>query len=144
MTRRLAIDFTPPTSGCGDLREELGAIRDQTHELYGFRVDLDVSDGAFALSPEATTLLAQAVREAVFNAVKYAGTDGATIEVRQTEAYVTVEVRDGGQGFDVEAETDGMGLQGLHTRMALVGGEVRIESAPGDGTVVTFRVPREE
>ena len=143
VTRRLAIDFMPPPSDCDDLREELGAIRDQTQELYGFRVSLDVSDGALALSPEATTLLAQAVREALFNAVKYAGTDGATIEVRQDEAYVLVEVRDRGQGFDVGTATDGMGLPGLHTRMALVGGEVRIDSGPGDGTVVTFQVPRE-
>ena len=142
VTRRLAIDFTPRSQVGGDFREELAAIRDQTHELYGFRVDIDASDAAFALSPEATPLLAQAVREAVFNAVKYAGTDGATIDVRRRRTSRS-KCATGGRGSTWRPRRKGW-AGGIHTRMALVGGEVRIESSPGEGTVVMFRVPRKE
>jgi signal transduction histidine kinase len=54
---------------------------------------------------------------------------------------LTVSVRDGGRGFDPTAVRDGYGLAGLRARAAEVGGTAEVRSAPGDGTVVTVRLP---
>jgi signal transduction histidine kinase len=54
---------------------------------------------------------------------------------------LTVSVRDDGRGFDPFAACGGYGLAGLRARAAEVGGTTEVRSAPGDGTVVTVRLP---
>jgi signal transduction histidine kinase len=56
-------------------------------------------------------------------------------------------VKDDGRGFDVE-RTSGeavskkqLGLLGIQERVSLVGGKVKVESAPGSGTCVLMQVP---
>ena len=38
-------------------------------------------------------------------------------------------------------ERDGLGLVGIHERVALVGGKLNIESEPGSGTTLVVRIP---
>ena len=45
-------------------------------------------------------------------------------------------VRDNGKGFDTEQDSDGFGLLGMRERIALLDGELEIESAPQRGTVI--------
>jgi signal transduction histidine kinase len=51
-----------------------------------------------------------------------------------------VEVSDDGTGFDAAA-TPGFGLSGMRDRVSDVGGDVDVESIPGQGTRVSVRVP---
>jgi signal transduction histidine kinase len=51
------------------------------------------------------------------------------------------EVRDDGEGFDVERTPYGTGLHNLTDRLAAVGGTMRIESAPGHGTALSGSIP---
>jgi signal transduction histidine kinase len=61
------------------------------------------------------------------------------LEYRYDELLVIVE--DNGRGFQSEVETDGLGIIGINERVALVGGKVNIESAPGLGTTLAIRIP---
>jgi signal transduction histidine kinase len=72
--------------------------------------------------------------EAVNNAHKHA--PGGTIDVRLHDTYRGLRfiVRDDGPGFSELPE--GYGLHHLRSRMAAVGGTVRVESAPGAGTTI--------
>jgi signal transduction histidine kinase len=60
---------------------------------------------------------------------------------------VAVTVRDCGPGFDPAAlavrADGGQGLAGLRDRAESIGGEIEIESAPGQGTVLRLRLPLE-
>ena len=51
------------------------------------------------------------------------------------------ELQDDGRGFDVRRTPEGLGLSGMREWVSLVGGELRVESAPGQGTWVRFRIP---
>ena len=51
------------------------------------------------------------------------------------------EIRDDGRGFDTSATSYGTGLQGIADRLAALGGELVVTSAPGDGTAVAGRLP---
>mgnify|MGYP001427540002 CR=1 FL=1 len=61
---------------------------------------------------------------------------------------MVVEVEDDGRGFDV-AETarrgdradHALGLSSMRERMASLGGQFDLQSQPGRGTKVAFRVP---
>ncbi len=54
---------------------------------------------------------------------------------------LTATVRDTGPGFDTTVPTAGMGRTTMADRVGALGGTVRWESAPGEGTAVIVEVP---
>jgi signal transduction histidine kinase len=94
-------------------------------------------------TPELETALYRIVQEALTNAHKHGNARRAVVEVHERDATVRLSVRDDGSGFDPagEGEGEGFGLLGVHERVALLGGELQIDSAPGRGTTVTARIP---
>ena len=85
------------------------------------------------------------VQEALTNVVRHAGASDVSIALRRKGSEFAAIVQDDGRGFDPSrvgrGPTNGVGLVGMLERARLVGGEVRIESAPGAGTVVRIRAP---
>jgi len=69
----------------------------------------------------------------------------AILEQRYNQLLTIVE--DDGRGFDVEAVTfvpdegRGLGLLGIQERVALIGGNLKIESQPSAGTTLVTRIP---
>lgn len=94
------------------------------------------------------------------NAVKYTGEGGIiTVRLRETETEVEVTVADTGIGMSAEtqahmfdkfyqgdrshgAEGNGLGLSLVHRILAIVGGEISVESAPDVGSVFVVTVPK--
>ena len=60
---------------------------------------------------------------------------------RTGTAVFAFEVTDDGVGFDTGSSSYGTGLQGIADRLAALGGEVDIRSAPGAGTTVAGALP---
>ncbi|MBB5999309.1 signal transduction histidine kinase/phage shock protein PspC (stress-responsive transcriptional regulator) [Streptomonospora salina] len=88
----------------------------------------------------------RAAREAMVNASKYAGSDSISVFGEVDPDEVLVFVRDRGTGFDLDTvPEDRMGLRGsVLGRMERHGGSARIRTAPGEGTEVQLRMPREQ
>jgi signal transduction histidine kinase len=103
-------------------------------------VRLDGGDGA-RLPADAESTIYRLTQEALNNAVKHAEADRVEATVHQRDTVVELTVRDDGRGFDPELTTRGFGLLGMRERVGLVSGELRIESAPGRGTVVSATIP---
>lgn len=79
--------------------------------------------------------------EALQNAAKHAPESAVTVRLEQLEDMLHVSVRDDGPGFDDSAPTTGMGRTTMVDRIGALGGTVRWESAPGEGTAVVVDVP---
>ncbi|HEU5107097.1 MAG TPA: ATP-binding protein, partial [Micromonosporaceae bacterium] len=88
----------------------------------------------------------QASREAMVNAAKHAGVQEFSVYAEVEPEQVTVFVRDRGKGFDPDSVSDDRhGLaDSIRGRMERNGGEVRLRTAPGDGTEVQLHMPRTE
>ena len=80
--------------------------------------------------------------EAIQNASKHAG-DRARVEVRirADGAALAFEVRDDGRGFQPSRCGLGAGFVNMQDRLCALGGSLRVESAPGQGTRVAGSVP---
>jgi signal transduction histidine kinase len=98
-----------------------------------------------AIEPEAgegwAPLLMSVARELIANVAEHAGARHVRIELRRHGDGVALEVADDGRGMEPErverALAEGhIGLASAARRIAAIGGEVRIESAPGEGTRV--------
>ncbi len=99
------------------------------------------------LPPEVETALFRAAQEAITNIVKHAKAETVLVQCALEPDAVTIEIEDDGQGFDptsfsgIRSDARGLGLAGMRERVELLGGDARIESAPGQGTRVVLTVP---
>ena len=79
--------------------------------------------------------------EAMQNASKHALRARSIVIELADNGVLQFEVRDDGDGFVVEAVEAGVGLMSMHDRLAAVGGDLHVVSAPGRGTRVIGRIP---
>ncbi len=70
------------------------------------------------------------------------------LEYAEDEKRITLRVADDGIGFSVgrvesqdRADRPHLGLLGMRERMQLIGGQLRIESEPGKGTLIAASIP---
>jgi signal transduction histidine kinase len=77
--------------------------------------------------------------EALANAAKHAGASRVRVDVRQAPGSVGVSVADDGTGG--AAPGRGSGLRGLRDRVEALGGRLRLESPPGEGTRLDAEIP---
>jgi signal transduction histidine kinase len=114
--------------------------------IGGVEVTVSTVEPAWVAASAAAEVSA-AVRAALDNVVAHAGAAHATIFGECDGGQLVVSIRDDGVGFDPKTLDASNGRFGIaHSivgRIEDLGGEVRIESAPGRGTEVEFRVPIE-
>jgi DNA-binding NarL/FixJ family response regulator/two-component sensor histidine kinase len=91
------------------------------------------------------------VGEALTNARRHSGAENVWVRVWSSEGKLYAEVSDDGRGFDVSEEPSatptfrgGIGIRGMNERAHLLGGELKIESEPGNGTKVLFELALEQ
>ncbi|MHC4403238.1 MAG: sensor histidine kinase [Planctomycetota bacterium] len=147
-SRSLTVKLSPPILDHAGLSAALEWLAQQMEENHGLRVTLDAQTDAEPQSEEIRILVFQAVRELLFNVVKHARVDGASVTVTQpTDQQLCVVVTDSGAGFDAsELETTstfegGFGLFSVRERIRLMGGRVDVHAAPGKGTRVSIVAP---
>ncbi len=87
------------------------------------------------------------IEEAIGNARKHAKADLIWIRLRIQDDVFVAQVEDDGAGFDVDAvqsrydERGSLGMINMHERAELVRGQLKIASAPGQGTRITLIAP---
>ena len=81
--------------------------------------------------------------EALQNAAKHAGEGAeARIVVHEEEGALLFVVSDDGAGFDLASGAQrGHGFVNMSDRVGAIGGSIVVESAPGEGTRITGRIP---
>lgn len=104
----------------------------------------------FADLPDHTAAtLFRIAQEATSNAIRHARASHVVVDLRRTEQGVVLQIGDDGVGFDVRGQASlgprgdggGYGLSSIAERCALIGGSLRIDSAPGRGTSVVVELP---
>jgi signal transduction histidine kinase len=145
-----------------ELDQALAELRDLARGLYPARLESDGLPGALAdvaerapiptaiesngtgrMPPQVEAAVYFCCLEALQNAAKHAGPSAtARISVTTTGSTLSFEIADDGAGFDpATARAGGSGLQNMSDRVGALGGNVRVDSAPGGGTKVVGTIP---
>jgi len=124
------------------------ALRDQC-EALGYRSGAEVV-AEFGELPDDDRLLPgtqeslfRIAQEALSNVARHARAGHVRLYLGQPDATdsLVLEVQDDGQGFDIDADHSGMGLDNVRQRVQVLGGELEIASSPGAGTTLRASVP---
>jgi len=108
----------------------------------GIEAELNVQGDPTELDPDREIAVFRIAQEALANIARHASASSVDIAVAPLgDRGVTLTVRDDGRGFVSDHVGNGLGLNGMVERARLVGGELDIESRPGEGTAVSLRVP---
>lgn len=115
------------------------------HERTRVPCDLTIDASIRDLPVEvalATTVF-RAAQELVTNVMRHAHASKAGMRLTMQEGQLVLTVYDDGRGLRPEQWREGrsLGLRGLHERVKLVGGAVKIVSAPNQGTEITLSLP---
>lgn len=98
-----------------------------------------------ALPAHIETAVYRIVQESLTNALKHADATSISIVLDGSDSQLIAIVEDDGTGFDCAAPLAvgrcGMGMVHMRERARLVGGELLVESEPGEGTTVRVIVP---
>lgn len=115
--------------------------------MHGIAVELDT--GVLESVPVPSTVqtgLFRIIQEALTNVAKHSGAKRVSVTFKSLVDTLQVSVQDDGKGFSVARPacnaSNHLGLQGMRERAAILGGELKLHSAPGEGTTVTVVVPR--
>jgi signal transduction histidine kinase len=79
--------------------------------------------------------------EALQNTIKYAHATQARICLQAQNGTLRFAVSDDGTGYDARRTPMGSGLRNMADRLAALGGQFEVRSAPGHGTTITGQLP---
>jgi len=126
-----------------DLAEALRGILRQLTDGTGIQSQFTVTGAPRRLAPVIENNLLRVGQEAITNAIKHSNAKNisATLNFSTTEA--SLIVRDDGSGFDPAHLPAGshFGMIGQRERTAQMGGQLDVNSSPGQGTEVKVRIP---
>jgi len=95
-------------------------------------------------NPNKDLILFRILQEILNNIIKHARASQIDIKLAYPDNSLQLQINDNGVGFDADnlaADKIGMGLQNIRKRATIVGGEISIRSANGEGTGITILIP---
>lgn len=102
-------------------------------------------DRAVRLPDNAELQLQRIVQESLANVRKHAQAKSVDVSLEQADGKIVATVQDDGLGFNPEllgrAEFPRFGLATMRERAESIGGTVRLDSSPGQGTRITIEIP---
>jgi PAS domain S-box-containing protein len=150
-SRTLTVELSPPILYDAGLGRALEWLARRMHKEHGLTVTLDADPAAEPDGDDIRAFLFQAIREALFNIVKHAGVNHATVAIHLSQTGdAVIKITDQGHGFDLDAAQNrysdggGFGLFSIRERLEFLGGRMVVTSAPKSGTCIALYVPLRE
>ncbi len=144
-TRSLSAELRPYPLRENSLAEALHWLATFMHDRHKLRVVLELNTMRDPTDYDIKYQVFEIVRELLFNVVKHAGIDTATLRSTENDSFIHLVVSDEGAGMDpksLEGDTPaGTGLCSARDRLALLGGNLVVESTPGQGCRIHVHAP---
>jgi PAS domain S-box-containing protein len=144
-TRTLTFDLSPAalyTLGLQAAIEELG---EDFSKKGKFKFNLIPTNQEIQMPEQDKVLLYRSVRELLINTIKHSKAKCVEIEIKRPHNSIQITVKDDGIGFNTKEISNkgkaGFGLYSIRERLEAIGGNLKIKSAKGKGTIVKLTAP---
>ncbi|MDH3248227.1 MAG: sensor histidine kinase [Acidimicrobiia bacterium] len=141
--RRSVRDIRPTELDGSRLPAAISEVARRWSTTAGVPVQFTGTGESRTLPTQIEVALLRAAQEALANVGKHAEAGRAGITLSFTDDSVVLDIRDDGVGFDTHGQLkrDSYGLTAMRRRVEQVDGEMHVESARGEGTAISVRVP---
>jgi len=140
--RALIFELRPESIQTEGLVAALTKQADAIHARHKINVVTDFGEEP-NISLDAKEALYRIAQEALQNVAKHAHATKVELSLQNKDGKLILEIRDNGKGYDASREFPGhLGMKSMPERAAQIGGEFRIQSRAGTGTVITAIIPK--
>lgn len=146
--RRIVAALAPAELEADALPTALAQMLERLREQTGLATELHVDDTLPRLAPPVEVAFLRAAQSSLANVRLHAHATRVVVSLIDDEDRVRLDIIDDGRGFDAAAwerapyaGDSGYGLRFLRSRLRALGGELDVESAPGEGTALSASVP---
>ncbi len=121
------------------LEWQIREFRKRTKLCCEYKID----DLKHQFSSRETTVIYRILQEALTNIARHAEAQHVHIKILEKDNTLLMKVKDNGKGFVTVGNSgiEALGLLGMKERALSIGGNITINSSPGNGTIVTFKLP---
>jgi PAS domain S-box-containing protein len=128
----------------GDLYKALSQLVRQLSTLTDAEVSLILPENLYRFPADIENNLLRIVQEAMTNCIRHSLANTITVELDYLLETCRLQIRDDGQGFEIDDKTiqHGYGLLGMQERSVCIGAALEIQSVIGEGTAITVHIPR--
>ena len=142
-TRRISADLRPLVLDDLGLAAAAEWLVDQLRQRARVDCDLAIDSSLADLAEPYASAIFRVMQESLTNVAKHARASRVELRLAREGGSAVLTVHDDGVGMGQtdQAKPRSFGLRGIRERILVLGGEVRIVSQPGGGTVVVVRVP---
>jgi signal transduction histidine kinase len=140
MVRNMALLLRPSMLDDLGLAAALEWQANQVSRSTGVRIKIGADGLPNELPEEHKICVFRIVQEALNNVCRHARASSVEIAVLAIGSRISVKIRDDGRGFRTP-RPNGLGLIGMQERAESLGGNVTINSEPGQGTIIEVALP---
>lgn len=142
--RQMALDLRPSILDDLGLEQAVRSFGERCTNNNGLQVSISCQ-GELNTLPERHTITSyRVVQEALSNVVKHSQAQHAQVEICYQPEMLLLKIQDDGIGFDqqrVKRNGSSLGILGMQERVALLGGQIEIHGAPGQGATIIAQIP---
>ena len=145
--RSLSFQICPPVLYDLGLLAAVQWLADDLKDTFHLGVTVRSADETIEMEQAMRVVAFRAIRELLINVAKHAQTNEATVTLKVAGDDLQVTVCDHGVGCDATRAKEtsdgcGLGLFGIREQMRYLGGDVTIDTQPGQGMSVHLIIPR--
>lgn len=141
VVRNIASALRPASLDMG-MSAALEWLSNEFQVRTGVECRLHIGPSLDGFTEEQSTAVFRIVQESLTNVARYAQARQVDITLSEIAEGYVMTIKDDGKGFDPDGVRGrSFGLVGIRERALMLGGDVRIDSRPGEGTAVEVVIP---
>ena len=145
--REMSRDLRPyQLDGLG-LTKAIRGMVENIRESTRMPVDLEIDNMDKLFSQEYEINIFRVIQESLNNVIKHSNASRVRVTAFWSARVLKIQIEDDGCGFEFQRQMEsktGFGLNSLQERVWIMEGSFDCKTAPGAGTVLTFRIPISE
>jgi signal transduction histidine kinase len=126
-----------------DFKMILKSYVDRIAEISDMEIHFEIlpEDALNSLKDQCQAELFSILREGLNNTLKHAESKSVEIVFSKENDWINLYIEDHGKGFDVDKETEGIGLFNIRSRVELLGGKFELDARKDRGVILNISIP---
>jgi len=143
LVRRLATELRPQMLDSAGLAAAIEWHVAEFQRRTAILCAVQVPEDTFGLSSDQRIAIFRICQEALTNIARHSQAKHVLVTLAREPTEAILTINDDGVGFNVDevVHTPALGIVGMRERAVLLGAQIHIESAPGDGSTISLRIP---